>query len=214
MDDHINKDSLTPADSGSSSSSSRSHPDFEKLFKDLPSLIALYERNILSKLLPSGDDGASSSTKQHAEQETRPHPYPSRDPYPANPRRPDDDQPEGFDPLRVYPQRGGRGQFAGDLDPLTGGPGGNLMGPQQFQPRGGVRGGPPGMGPRFDPYGPVPGMGDPDFDELLPPGPGGPIADIGGPLGRGNRGLGGPRRGGGGGSGGFNQGFGGSGGFL
>lgn len=89
--------------------------------------------------------------------------------------------------------------------------GGNLMGPRNFpgltpqRPQG-----PPGMAPRFDPYGPVPGMGNPDFDEMPPPGPEGPL-----PFGPGSGGgLGGPmRRGGSRGGGGAGGGFGSRGGF-
>lgn len=261
-DDFVNSDALP-----SRAADGSGDVDFDALYKDLPSLLALYERNVLSKVAPSegGQKGAGQESRggehRNTKRATAPHwartqtlrtiisvpalmlcallffssccsgqplpyaPAPSSGPSPDAERQPQRGG-EGFDPLRIYrPQRGG--PFAGDIDPLTGGPGGNLMGPQNFpggpysDGRGAPRPGVPGMAPRFDPYGPIPGVGnDPDFDEMLPPGPGGPLADIGGPL---PRGPGGPRRGGmggpgmgglGGPRGGFGQGpFGGGGGF-
>jgi len=235
VSDHIQSSAFPSSSAASTSSSLLTDPD--RVLKDATSLIALYDRTILHKAIPElaptsgGGEKAGRESERGEEGRSDPLMIGPRGPYRPTvpPIGGDEGGEEGYvDPHN--PLRRPRGDFAGDLDPLTGGPrgvgeGGMLMGPRNFPGLPGNRPqGPPGMAPRFDPYGPVPGMGNPDFDELPPPGPGGPnpLGGIGGPMrrgggrgGRGGGGLGGFGSGrqfpgmGGGGGGGWGGGFGG-----
>jgi translation initiation factor IF-2 len=204
VDDHVNSAALPSAAAPAAASSSG--PDFSKLYKDLPALLARYDSAVLDPLLPKPASVDAGADKQRAAG-----PGPAHDPLRVPPRG--GFQPPSYDDENEYlrdPFRRPRGDFHGDLA-VGGGPnGGMLMGPRNFPGMTGGGGGaggpmrPPGMAPRFDPYGPVPGMGDPDFDELPPPGVAGPnLPGIGGPLGGPQQ----PRRGPGGGGGGMGGGF-------
>jgi len=183
VDDYVNNDhdvSLT---------------DYKRLYLDLAGLLMLFDSQIGSKIGPAENTGNKSMiTGIDVTDPLRAGPVHH---HPRNPLVSTDvDDYHDHDRLRdprghmgmggSYPRRG---DFSDDLNPLGGaGSGGNLMGPRNFpypgQSGGAVGGVPvPGMAPRFDPYGPVPGMGDPDFDELIPPGLGGPQRGPRGPFG-------------------------------
>ena len=186
VDEYVNAAALPAA--ASAASSAAASINFATLFRDLPALLSLYDNAVLNPLLPKPAAAASSDSSQKVGVSSQPQPQPDFDPLRVPPRNPPqprnpliDDDPSNNPYLRDPFNRPRVGDFAGDLDPLTGGPNsGNLMGPRNFPGVGGGQPGMPGMprvpgmAPRFDPYGPAPGMGEPDFDELPPPGIGGP----------------------------------------
>jgi len=144
--------------------------DYQALYKDLAGLLALFDAQLVSKVLP-----ATNAPPIHVPNVT-PIDVPSQPRLYPLPRNVIDDRTliddeNQDDRLRDPRFRRPRGDFEGDLNPFAPASG-NLMGPRNFpfpNPNGDERpSGLPGLAPRFDPYGPKPGMGEPDFDELVP----------------------------------------------
>lgn len=154
--------------------------EYDKIYKDLPGLLALFDQQILRHVLgekaPSSAAAASTEDRDATRIEgiLRDDPLrvgPPRRPYMPHPGLEDDDEGPVFYPPQPGSPRGG--DFDSDLYPPlpgfggVGGPGGlggNLMGPRNFP--GAAR----GVRPRFDPFGPVPGHGRPNPDHFPPPG--------------------------------------------
>jgi len=167
--------------------------DFKSLFKDLNKLIELFQKEVITKLLPLTSSEASTQQESRTqERDVDPLRIPdsrTRQPYSPLMERP----PEPLTPFSPF-STGGNDVFPlpGPFEGQQGGPGrggGNLIGPQHpgFGPyvtdpyggspfgrgRGRGRGGHP-PGARFDPFGPpTTDFGNPDPDEFQPPRGGG-----------------------------------------